>query len=74
MLVAMAAAVLWLGGYAALCAVKPFSPCRKCAGTGEVECFQKVRTCPRCRGKRLRLRVGRRAHNRWRRTYDDGTR
>lgn len=74
MLVAMAAAVLWLGGYAVLCAARPFAACRKCDGTGEVERFRKVRTCPRCRGRKLRLRVGRRAHNRWRRTYDDGTR
>jgi Zn finger protein HypA/HybF involved in hydrogenase expression len=74
MLVAIAAAVLWLGGYAVLCAVKPFAPCRKCDGSGAVERFRKVRTCPRCRGRKLRLRVGRRAHNRWRRTYDDGTR
>lgn len=74
MLVAMAAAVLWLGGYAVLCAARPFAPCRKCVGTGEVERFRKVRMCPRCHGRKLRLRVGRRAHNRWRRTYDDGTR
>ncbi|MFJ9139249.1 hypothetical protein OG458_40775 [Streptomyces sp. NBC_01281] len=35
---------------------------------------QQVRTCPRCRGKRLRLRVGRRANNAWRRTYREGAR
>ena len=74
MLIAMAAAVLWLGGYAVLCAARPFAPCRKCAGTGEVERFRKVRTCPRCRGRKLRLRVGRRAHNVWRRTHEAGTR
>jgi Zn finger protein HypA/HybF involved in hydrogenase expression len=74
MLVAMAGAVLWLGGYAVLCAVKPFAPCRKCAGTGEVERFRKPLTCPRCHGRKLRLRVGRRAHNAWRRTHQAGTR
>ncbi|WSW80254.1 hypothetical protein OG390_15460 [Streptomyces sp. NBC_00996] len=56
------------------CTVKPFAPCRKCAGTGEIERFRKVRTCPRCRGHKLRLRVGRRAHNAWRRTYQAGSR
>lgn len=74
MLVAMAAVVLWLGGYAVLCAARPFAPCRKCDGTGETGRFRKVRTCPRCRGHKLRLRVGRRAHNAWRRTHEAGTR
>ena len=74
MLIAMAALVLWVGGYAVLCAVKPFAPCRKSAGVGEVQRFGKLRTCPRCRGRKLRLRVGRRAHNAWRRTHEAGTR
>ncbi|MDX2692942.1 hypothetical protein [Streptomyces ipomoeae] len=74
MLVAMAAAVLWLGFYAVQCAVKPFTPCRKCGGMGEIEQFGKPRMCPRCLGKKLRLRVGRRAHNAWRRTHQAGTR
>jgi Zn finger protein HypA/HybF involved in hydrogenase expression len=74
MLVAIAALVLWAGVYAVQCAVKPFAPCRKCRGSGEVERLRKVRTCPRCRGRKLRLRAGRRAHNAWRRTHDAGTR
>jgi Zn finger protein HypA/HybF involved in hydrogenase expression len=74
MWLAMAALVLWLGYYAVLCAVKPFAPCRKCHGLGQVERFKKPRTCPRCYGKQLRLRVGRRAHNAWRRTHQAGTR
>ena len=74
MLIAMAGLVLWLGGYAVLCAVKPFAPCRRCGGAGEIERFRKTRPCPRCRGKRLRLRVGRRAHNAWRRTHTAGSR
>lgn len=74
MLVAMAALLLALGGYAVLCAVKPFAPCRKCSGTGEIERFRKARACPRCRGKRLRLRIGRRAYNAWRRTHEAGIR
>ena len=74
MLVAMAALVLWAGWYAVLCAVKPFAPCRRCRGLGKIERFGKPRACPRCRGRRLRLRVGRRAHNAWRRTHEAGTR
>lgn len=74
MLVAMAGLLLWLGVYAVVCAVKPFAPCQRCRGLGEVERFGKPRVCPRCRGKKLRLRVGRRAHNAWCRTRDAGTR
>ncbi|KOG33711.1 hypothetical protein AQJ84_28845 [Streptomyces resistomycificus] len=74
MWLAMAALVLWLDGYSVLCAVKPFAPCRRCAGAGQIEWFRKVRTCPRCRGKKLRLRVGRRVHNAWRRTHEAGRR
>jgi Zn finger protein HypA/HybF involved in hydrogenase expression len=74
MLIASAVIVAALGCYAVLCAVKPFAPCRRCRGLGEIERFGKPRTCPRCRGKRLRLRVGRRAHNAWRRTHESGTR
>ncbi|MEV6833617.1 hypothetical protein AB0N17_03640 [Streptomyces sp. NPDC051133] len=70
----MAALILWLGYYAVLCAVKPFAPCRKCGGLGQVERFKKPRMCPRCHGKQLRLRVGRRAHNAWRRTHEAGNR
>jgi Zn finger protein HypA/HybF involved in hydrogenase expression len=73
-LIAMATLVAALGGYAVLCAVKPFGPCRRCRGAGEIERFRKARPCPRCRGKRLRLRVGRRAHNAWRRTHQAGVR
>lgn len=74
MLVAMATLILWAGGYAVLCAVKPFAPCRRCRGLGKIERFGKPRMCPRCHGRRLRLRVGRRAHNAWRRTHQAGTR
>lgn len=66
--------IAWLGGYAALCAVRPFGPCRRCRGEGEIERFRKVRPCPRCRGKKLRLRIGRRVHNAWRRTHEAGAR
>lgn len=73
----LAACVLIVGGfgyYLVLCAARPFGQCRKCGGSGEVERWRKTRTCPRCRGKKLRLRVGRRAHNAWRRMYEDGAR
>ncbi|TXJ73292.1 hypothetical protein E2C11_29570 [Streptomyces lavendulae] len=73
MLVTMATVLLGFGGYAVLCAVKPFGPCRRCRGTGETERFGKPRSCPRCHGRRHRLRTGRRAHNAWRRTRDAGT-
>ncbi|MFF7973844.1 hypothetical protein [Streptomyces sp. NPDC007905] len=72
MLTAMVLLVLWLIGYAGLCWVKPFAPCRKCRGLGQVERLGKVRMCPRCHGRRLRLRVGRRLHNHWRRTHQAG--
>ena len=74
MLTAMTLLLLALIGYALLCWMKPFGPCRKCRGLGQVTRFGKARTCPRCRGRRLRLRVGRRAHNAWRRTHDAGVR
>lgn len=74
MWLAMAALLLWLGGYAVLCAVKPFARCRRCQGVGEMTRLGKLRTCSRCRGQRLRLRIGRRAHNAWRRTHEAGTR
>jgi Zn finger protein HypA/HybF involved in hydrogenase expression len=70
----MALLLLGAGGYAVLCWAKPFAPCRKCRGLGQVERFKKTRTCPRCHGKVLRLRVGRRLHNYWRRTHQAGTR
>jgi len=74
MLIASVVLVAALGYYAVLCAVKPFAPCRRCHGEGEIERFGKPRVCPRCRGRKLRLRLGRRAHNAWHRTHDAGAR
>jgi hypothetical protein len=74
MWLAMISLILWLVSYAGLCWAKPFAPCRKCRGLGHVERFGKVRMCPRCHNKKLRLRVGRRLHNYWRRTHQAGTR
>ncbi|MYW66282.1 hypothetical protein GTY65_19815 [Streptomyces sp. SID8379] len=64
----------WAAGYAVLCWVKPFAPCRKCEGIGKVQRRGKLRMCSRCHDAKLRLRVGRRAHNAWRRTRADGMR
>ncbi|MGW2232512.1 hypothetical protein [Streptomyces sp. NPDC001759] len=66
--------LLWLVGYALLCWAKPFAPCRKCHGIGRIERFGKPRMCPRCHDHKLRLRVGRRIHNAWRRTREAGAR
>ncbi len=75
MLIASAALVAALGCYAVLCAVKPFAPCRRCKGEGQIHRWLTGhQTCPRCGGHKLRLRIGRRAHNAWRRTYDQGAR
>jgi DnaJ-class molecular chaperone len=63
-----------LACYATLCTAKPFAPCRRCGGTGKTERFGEAHTCPRCHGRKYRLRLGRRAHNAWRRSYGDGTR
>jgi len=74
MWLAMIALILWLTSYAGLCWIRPFAPCRKCGGLGEIERFKKTKMCPRCLGHKLRLRVGRRLHNAWRRTHEAGTR
>lgn len=63
----------WIVGYAALCAVQPFAPCKKCAGTGRQLNGRKAKTCRKCRGKKARLRYGRRVHNSWRTTYQAGS-
>ncbi|WP_413800194.1 hypothetical protein [Streptomyces iranensis] len=74
MLTASAAIFLALSGYAALCAVKPFGPCRKCEGTGLRELsLRGIKLCRRCHGSRYRLRTGRRLWNTWHHTRDAGT-
>ncbi|MPY34109.1 hypothetical protein FNH09_23525 [Streptomyces adustus] len=75
MWVAMGALLACFVVYVVQCWLKPFAPCRKCRGEGEVHGrILGDRTCPRCRGRKLRLRVGRRAHNAWRRTHEQGSR
>ena len=67
-------------GYAALCAVSPFSNCRKCKGFGfHLVTDQRGRlkpgkTCRRCHGDPKRIRVGRHLYNLARRLHRDGTR
>lgn len=61
--------------YSALCAVKPFGPCRRCKGEGERRGRRgRMQPCRRCRTTGLRLRIGRRIHNYAVATHRDGTR
>ncbi|MER6466782.1 hypothetical protein ABT278_40795 [Streptomyces sp. NPDC001228] len=74
MALASCALLLTLAGYAVLCTVRPFAPCRKCAGTGIRQARRKVKLCRRCHGRRYRLRAGRRLLNTGRAVHRDGTR
>lgn len=74
MALASLTALLIAGGYAVLCAVRPFAPCRKCAGTGIRQVRRKVKLCRRCHGRRYRLRAGRRLLNTGRDIHRAGTR
>lgn len=74
MLIISAALLATAVYYVALCALRPFAPCRKCRGLGQVERFGKPGMCPRCHNDKLRLRLGRRAFNAWQRTHNAGTR
>ncbi|MGW9385448.1 hypothetical protein [Streptomyces globisporus] len=66
--------LLTTAGYAVLCAVKPFAPCRKCSGTGVRTRRRAVTLCRRCHGNRSRLRIGRRLLNNSRSIHAAGTR
>ncbi|MFD3979418.1 hypothetical protein ACFWR6_12580 [Streptomyces griseus] len=66
--------LLTAAGYAVLCAVKPFAPCRKCSGTGVRTRRRSVTVCRRCHGHRSRLRIGRRLLNNSRSIHAAGTR
>jgi hypothetical protein len=68
------AVLLILAGYAALCAARPFAPCRKCHGTGVRQARRTVKLCRRCHGQRYRLRIGRRLLNTGRDIHHAGTR
>ncbi|PWS51711.1 hypothetical protein DLE01_10140 [Streptomyces sp. FT05W] len=60
--------------YAALCAVSPFAPCRKCSGIGVRTRRRTVTVCRRCHGDRARLRIGRRLLNSSRSIHAAGSR
>ncbi|MFJ3600374.1 hypothetical protein ACIPRU_28265 [Streptomyces sp. NPDC090126] len=66
--------LLTTAGYAVLCAVKPFAPCRKCSGIGVRTRRRAVTLCRRCHGTRARLRIGRRLLNNSRSIHAAGTR
>lgn len=57
-------------GYILLCAVWPFTHCRRCRGAGRHRGpLRGIRLCHRCQGSGLRLRWGRRVWNSTRRLY-----
>lgn len=59
-------------GYLLVCAVWPFTPCRRCGGYGRHHGpMRGIRLCRHCDGSGLRLRMGRRAWNAGRRIYRD---
>ncbi|MFB6675587.1 hypothetical protein ACFCWG_24815 [Streptomyces sp. NPDC056390] len=65
----------WILGYSALCALKPFGRCRRCQGEGERTTRRgRLKPCRRCHETGLRLRVGRRIHNRASALHRAGTR
>ncbi|MER6617065.1 hypothetical protein [Streptomyces xantholiticus] len=74
MALASLAVLLILAGYAALCTISPFAPCRKCHGTGIRTIRKTVKPCRRCHGQRYRLRIGRRLLNTGRTIQRAGTR
>ncbi|WP_229327228.1 hypothetical protein [Streptomyces sp. UNOC14_S4] len=61
--------------YGALCTVSPVGACRKCKGWGakihrsRTGRLRRGRTCRRCDGHGVRLRVGRRLYNAAARLY-----
>ncbi|MGW5295500.1 hypothetical protein [Streptomyces bacillaris] len=66
--------LLTTAGYALLCAMRPFAPCRKCSGIGVRTRRRTVTLCRRCHGTRARLRIGRRLLNNSRTIHAQGTR
>lgn len=72
----------YVGGYAVACWLKPFTACHRCDGTGtrapglmdrlrrrhpQPRALRGRPDCGRCRGTGLRLRIGRRIFNHFRR-------
>lgn len=59
-------------GYIASCALWPFKACRRCEGFGQIAGpFGGIRLCRNCDATGLRLRLGRRVWNAFRRLYRD---
>jgi len=63
-------------GYAAACAIWPFTNCSRCGGDGRrpSPSGRAFRVCSRCHGSGGQLRVGRRLWTWWRRIHHRGTR
>jgi hypothetical protein len=61
----IAAALVVTLGYALACYVRPFARCMWCKSDER----KKAGRCRRCRGTGLRLRIGRRVWNFWRRLH-----
>ncbi|GAB2813679.1 hypothetical protein [Streptomyces daliensis] len=76
MLLASTALILaTLAGYAALCTVSPFAVCRTCSGTGLRNTRRRsMKLCRRCKGRRYRLRTGRRLFHTGQHIHQAGTR
>lgn len=75
MLALIGLAAAWILYYSALCAVRPFGPCRRCKGDGATVTRRgTAKPCRRCKTTGLRLRVGRRIHNRASALHRAGTR
>ena len=59
-------------GYVASCVLWPFKACRRCEGLGQIAGpFGGIRLCRHCDATGLRLRLGRRVWNAFRRLYRD---
>lgn len=65
------ALIIFTLGYGLSCAIWPFKPCRRCHGVGKLRSpfLPALRYCPHCRGTGLRLRLGRKAWNAYRRLH-----
>jgi hypothetical protein len=80
MLAAIACLFVLTLGYASVCAASPFGRCRRCHGLGFALGHdrrgkpKRGKTCGRCKGHGLRIRVGRHLYNLASRLYRDGTR
>lgn len=72
---AILAAVAWLGCYLIACAIWPFAACRWCGGSGKKRSpsGRAWRPCRHCKASGARVRLGRQAVTVLRRTHRAGT-